>query len=181
MPYLFLVCLVGLALGALALVLAGETLTQLMPVVRKSEEMRSRICKFVPKNVDGVAVLDSGQKRCEEVMDSATPQELHSLLKNQRFCLVWIGVFFLEHQLKKTVRELRVYSALFILLLILGVLANLQEIATRGIAGLPDAVLTPHVVPILELVMIFYLIVRFFSVQSLVYATYPHFRARRRT
>lgn len=180
MAYLIVLCLAALALAALTLTVAGESLFYRTATVRKLEELRLQMSYFVPKNVDGVRVLDTGQRRCEEVADLATPPDLQRRLKNQRFCLVWIGVFFVDTQLKKTVHELRVYSGLFLLLLTLGVLVDLRHIVEHGIAGIPDKVLTPHVIPVLELVMLLYLLVRYFSLRSMIYATYPHLRSRRK-
>lgn len=163
MKLLVLFGLLVTTLTALSFVIRGEWLINLIPVVQRFRQAHSAWGKLAIKSdaLKSKCVLDQiVQWRFEEVSDPENAANVLDEVRHKRFGDVVTVVRYKERYLRQLAREMRTYSGVFLILLMTGVLNNADQFAGKTISQISEAVLTYHVIPLLEVIMMVYLFIR---------------------
>jgi hypothetical protein len=162
---LLLAALAVTALTALVFIFLGEELVNRIGFIkhfRKTQETWSSLQLDSLKISPTTCLLsDLVQWRFEEISDSSTPEATLNVVRHVRFGNVATVVFFRDRPLRHLTRELQVYSAAFLALMLIALFFNLNELLHKSPTEIADAVLSQHFIPILEVFTIIYLIFRF--------------------
>lgn len=176
MSQIIAIVLFIIVLFSFAIVIRGDWVINLVPAIRTFRGAHQRWGQLhinrsaIPTHV---TVDDLGQRRFEEVNDvDSNEQHILDEVRHKRFGDVMTVVSYKERNLRALTRELRMYSSVFLILLLAGALTNADKFIEKPFYDIAQEVLSYHVVPVLELIMIVYLLIRFIvetqSIQSLL-------------
>ena len=163
MKLILLSGLITTSVVALALVIRGDWFINLLPVVQK---FRTAHEVWGNLHIDDAAIrscssLDRlGQRRFEEVSHSDNDPLVLNQVRDKRLGDIVTVVSYKERHLRQLTRELRNYSAVFLILLANGALINADQFVGKTFKEIVDVVLSYHVVPLLEMTMLVYLLIR---------------------
>lgn len=163
MKFLLLIGLLVTTLTALTFVFRGEWLIDLIPVVRRFRQAHDAWGKLLIKSAalkPQCALNQLGQWRFEEISHPDNAAKVLKEVRHKRFGDVITVVCYKERYLRQLAREMRTYSGVFLILFTAGVLINADQFADKTFYQISDAVLSYHVIPPLEVIMIVYLLIR---------------------
>lgn len=159
---------------ALWTVFQGRSLIEKARLVQRLRSYQRRLAA-IPVDGGRAGRLDMkaiGRRRLEEVCALPATSDAE-VFRDNRLEAVLAVVFHQPRELHHTVHELRLYSGLFAVLFFVGLLAQAEELDANGIGHLPDVVVSFHVVPLLEVVMIAFSCIRLFNVLASIQRTLP--------
>jgi hypothetical protein len=161
-----LVALVVLTVAALSMTIFGEWMIGRIPAVRQVREAhRAWGClRMKDASICSAQVSEVVQLRFEELSDGSNDAALVEQVRNKRFGDVITIVWYKERGLRTLTNEIRTYCAIFLVLLLAGVLLSLNEAQPpRDFSEAVAGVVSYHVVPFLEALMLVYLSIRLLS------------------
>ena len=152
---------VATTVSAFIFVFIGEDLVARIPMIRrfhKTQQLWS-ILQIAGFKVPSECLLaDLIQWRFEE-LTSPKSVTLDSV-RHLRFGSVVTFLSFRDRSIRHLIRELRVYSGAFLILMLISILYSGPDRAGKTLSEIADIVLSAHFIPILEAVTIIYIIVR---------------------
>lgn len=174
LAWIGLVLVVLLVAAAFYVVLAGESFVEKLSAVRdlRAYQGRVRSLRIDGTRIGKVSIYELGQRRLEEVMEQPGTEDGPLFRQNRLEALFRLG-FHQAKDVHHSVRELRMYSGLFVVLFFVGLLLQVPELEAHGFAHLPNVVLSPHVVPALELVMMAFFAMKLFSTVAVIREALP--------
>lgn len=163
MKILLLLVLALASLFAFAFVIRGEWLIDRFPVIRRFRQAHETWGGLLINNTaitPNAALNQLGQWRFEEVSDPRNDAAILSQVCHKRFGDIVTVVCYKERHLHHLTKEMRTYSGVFLVLLVLGVLLNADQFSGKSLSEIGEALLSHHVIPVLEVIMIVYLFIR---------------------
>ena len=151
------------AIMAFVWVFFGELLITYFPTVKNFHSTRERWGRLHIKKTlkSAYEVSEIGQLRFEELSQSGNDPNVVNEVRHKRFSDVVTIVSHKERDLHHLTSEMRVYSAVFLILLVTGILTNADKFSGKSFAEISEAFFSYHIIPLLEVIMIVYLIIRF--------------------
>ncbi len=161
MELLLLVLLVLLVVAAIAVVICGEWLLGLVPIVKRIRRAHATWgnLPLKPALASPREIKHIVQRRFEEVGLSTDSNEWETI-RHRRLGDIVALVSFKERELRGLIREMRIYSAFFLVLLLIGILLNIDDLAGTTLLERSEELLSHHTIPLLEAGMIVYLAIR---------------------
>ena len=169
LPELKLLGMLALALAwlfALIFVYFGSEIVGLMPPVKRFKSVQETWGRL---NVDSTRkahpslLSDVVAWRFEEVSDASNPPERLNEVKNLSVGHLATVVARRRPAFRNLTRELQAYSAAFVTLFVVGMMLHFKELSGQSLSKIADIVFSENTIPLLEVVTIVYLIIRFTS------------------
>lgn len=148
---------------AIAFVIQGERLINHLPAIQRFRQAHKAWGRLLINSASiksNCAINQLGQWRFEEVSDSHNDTDLVAQVCHKRLGDVITVVCYKERHLHHLTKEMRTYSGVFLILLMFGVLLNADQFSEKSVSEIGEAILSHHVIPVLEVIMIAYLLIR---------------------
>jgi hypothetical protein len=151
------------AVFAFVFIFQGERIVDQFPTIKRFQKKREEWGQLTitPDRMKPHTNLNQvGQWRVEELSDAVENEELLNEVRNRRFGEVMTLVCYKNRQLRTLKGELRVYCGTFVFLFVVGLAFAWSEIDGKSLVEISEIVVSRHVMPSLELLMVAYLIIR---------------------
>jgi hypothetical protein len=150
-------------MSALFVTIGGEWLIGYIPAVRQFREAHKAWGGLRIQATQVFLISEVVQRRFEELSDPSNDKTLLSAIQNKRFGDVVTIVSYKDRDLRDLTTEIRAYCAIYLVLLAAGIALNGADLAGKSLAEGIQVMLSYHIVPILESVMLVYLAIRLVS------------------